>query len=468
MKLKLAWMLLLCFSLTFCQSAFGQEELLRLAVASPEFKEWYYGTVPAPPSDQGSFKIPAAGIARVTYAGSPYFEQQLSCLKTDHWVVNQLLIPGGDVEPMFKEVKDGKFKFVWLKKFTAEEAGREVKVKLGAWMRSGGLVSAYVPAQGSIFVVEWLGNEPIPPNTIEYNSETTKDDSSPFAGTWTDNQSGDSWEMTKLPDGTYDVKGTFLKGITGKGVVKDDNLKVEFVSTAGVKGTFDVKLDPSGKTGAGVVRTDEPAQFNSTITLGNPSTETTIPAGFTAKAATHQLKSGQTLNIPVEILDASGISNLNVVVEYSSDVVRVNSAPAAGNVRTDHLFQANAKDPGLVRIGLAGKSSVQANGQLALIPFTAVGPPGTKTELKIRVTTANNSEGKNVPAKTTAGLIEIVADSPPPTPPAPPVVLTPKDAMEALMMSVQLRPEDFKLDLDKDGAVTSNDARLILREVVTR
>lgn len=468
MKLKLSWMLLLCFGLTFCHSAFAQEELLRLRVATPEFKEWYYGTVPAPPTDEGSFKIPAAGVARVTYTGTPYFEQQLSCLKTDHWVVNQLLIPGWDLEPMSKEVKDGKFKFVWLKKFTAEEAGREVKVKLGAWIRSGGLVSAYVPAQGSVFVVEWLGNEPIPPNTIVYNPETTKDNSSPFDGTWKDNQRGDSWEMTKLPDDTYDVKGTFLKGITGKGIVKDGDLKIEFVSTSGIKGTFNVKLDPSGKTGTGVVRTDEPAQFTATISRGSPTTEPTAPVGFTVKASSHQLKSGQTLNVPVELLDASGLSNLNVVVDYSPDVVRVNSTPAAGNVRTDHLFQANAKDPGLVRIGLAGKSSVQTNGQLALIPFTAVGQPGTKTELKIRVTTANNSEGATIAAKTISGLIEIVADSPPPTPPAPPVVLTPKDAMEALMMSVQLRPEDLKLDLDKDGTVTSNDARMILREVVTR
>ena len=42
-----------------------------------------------------------------------------------------------------------------------------------------------------------------------------------------------------------------------------------------------------------------------------------------------------------------------------------------------------------------------------------------------------------------------------------------KDALAALQMSVGERTEDRNLDMDQDGGVTAEDARLILIEAVT-
>ena len=57
--------------------------------------------------------------------------------------------------------------------------------------------------------------------------------------------------------------------------------------------------------------------------------------------------------------------------------------------------------------------------------------------------------------------------------PVPPVVpptkpWTTADALQALQMSVKLLTEDNRLDLDKDGQVTSNDARLILQQALNK
>ena len=46
--------------------------------------------------------------------------------------------------------------------------------------------------------------------------------------------------------------------------------------------------------------------------------------------------------------------------------------------------------------------------------------------------------------------------------------LTARDAGDALKMSVGLIPVKMSLDMDKDGQVTSTDARLILQKVVGR
>ena len=50
----------------------------------------------------------------------------------------------------------------------------------------------------------------------------------------------------------------------------------------------------------------------------------------------------------------------------------------------------------------------------------------------------------------------------------PPPVFTALDAMKALQMSIGLLTPDMKYDLDKDGQVTANDARLILQQVVAQ
>lgn len=462
---QITGLLLVFVCLSLVSNLQAQQELLRLKVGMAKLDDWYYGTPGGPPMDEGTFKIPAAGVARYTYAGKPMVDQQqLAALMTNHWIVNQQKIPGGDVEPWQRVETPGEFRYVWLKEYKEEDVGKEVNVRLGVRESSKGLASASYPAQGSIFVVEWFGKNPVTPNTIGPPEITSAD----VSGTWKDKQRGDSWSFTKQADGSYQVKGTAFKGVNGKATLSNGVLKIEFTNSTGIRGTFDVKLDPSGNRGKGSVRTDQPSEYLSEIGLENGPTNPPSAGSFTVKLGNHQVKPGQTVNVPVELLEAAGVSNLNVVIEYSAGVARVNTTPGVGNAKTDHLFQANSNNPGVIRLGLAGKSGVNPNSQLAVIPFTATGQPGAKTELKVTVTTANNAEGNPLTAKTLAGSLEIVAADPPPAPPAPPVVRTPKDALDALMMSVQLRPEDLKLDLDKDGKVTSNDARLILREVVTR
>ena len=122
-------------------------------------------------------------------------------------------------------------------------------------------------------------------------------------------------------------------------------------------------------------------------------------------------------------------------------------------------------EPGTVRVGFAGAVGLKQDGVVATIPFALIGKAGSSTPLKITVTSANSEQDQALKAKTVDGLLTILGPKPEDKPPEVPV-LTALDALQALKMSVKLLPENLKADIDTDGRVTSNDARLILKKVV--
>ena len=179
------------------------------------------------------------------------------------------------------------------------------------------------------------------------------------------------------------------------------------------------------------------------------------------------MNAGDTVMLPIDLLEARGLGNINVTVEYDANVVQVTAKPTAGSVKGGRSFEANHAQSGTVYLGLAGSAGIESDGQLALIPFKAAGQPGDKTDVKVAVTTANKADGQKLQALTIAGTIEIVKtggdgsgdtdnDN----------KITGKDALDALKMSVKLLPENMAADMDGDSHVTSNDARLILLKVV--
>ncbi len=183
--------------------------------------------------------------------------------------------------------------------------------------------------------------------------------------------------------------------------------------------------------------------------------------------------SGETKAIAVEVRNPSNVSNINILLEFDPNVVQVPSKPAVGIVGGQRLFEANFSEPGRVRLGFAGSTGITQDGILATIPFTATGSVGNRTPVSVRVTQANRADGPVLEAQQVSGALEIVAaevQPPEVIPPTPPVVPPPRtfsteDALRALQMSVKLLPEDATLDLDQNGQVSSNDARIILKRV---
>ena len=120
------------------------------------------------------------------------------------------------------------------------------------------------------------------------------------------------------------------------------------------------------------------------------------------------------------------------------------------------------------------------------MPFKVVGAVGSSTKLELRDTAANTTANARPAFALAAGEIVVTAGQEPsdgtgpsshnpPVTPNPPVdtsdqskVFTALDALKALQMSVSLLSPDMAYDLDKNGQITSNDARLILGRAVRR
>ena len=162
---------------------------------------------------------------------------------------------------------------------------------------------------------------------------------------------------------------------------------------------------------------------------------------MTVRAATRLVKPGQATLAPVEILNPGGLANINVVIDYSAEVVSVSAKPSPGALKQNRLFEANHSESGIVRLGLAGADPLTSSGQMALIPFVAVGQPGTKSKLKVVVTNANSAGGEILTPTVIDGEIEILeSGSRDPEDIDDDNEVTAKDALEALKNVRQTDP----------------------------
>lgn len=189
-----------------------------------------------------------------------------------------------------------------------------------------------------------------------------------------------------------------------------------------------------------------------------------VPAGFTVRIGKVKVKAGETVTIPIEVFKPTDVSSLNVEIGYSSSVASVKEKPEAGDLKGNRLFEANSGESGVVLVGLAGSAPLSSDGQLAIVKFTAVGKPGEKSPLTVKVTSANLSNGNPVSAATIDGELEIAGESKGDI--NGDDIVDPRDALDALKMSVRLLPVNLVADMDGNGIITANDARMILLKAV--
>jgi len=265
----------------------------------------------------------------------------------------------------------------------------------------------------------------------------------------------------------------------------------------------------SGTTGGGTISGTGTGGGTGTGTGGRTGTGTGggttggTGAGMALRAETAKAKAGETVTVPIYLDNSSGLANMNFNVVYESKVAQAGNPTKGAMLPSQMLMVPNFGNTGLVRIGLAGPDDIKGSGTIVQIPFKAIGPPGATTELKLEVTTVRGASGSTPPLQTINGRIDIIAAPPtggtgggtgtsggggvapggtgttgsgPGTVPGTGGgipgdangngVLEAVDALQALKMSVGLIPENLICDMDKDGRVTSTDARLILSKVV--
>jgi hypothetical protein len=338
--------------------------------------------------------------------------------------------------------------------------GDKIALRLGFYMGA---------SMGTSYVYEWVSGDLLD-----------------ITGVWEHGTNGETWSFTPNPDGTYTALERGYGNARGSATVSGNKIHIDFKTSEGVSGEYDIVVDAAGQTGRGTWISDLPDSGSRTfrkttpIATSAPSQPTgpADPNAFTIRVGEHRLKQGETAAVAIEILNPGEVSNLNVVLEFDTNVVRVQSKPTIGKVAGQRLFEANYSESGSIRLGIAGSVGITQAGTLASVSFVASGTPGSRTPIKVQVTNANRVDGQPMEPKVISGSITIVAmdmkppaiqpptSLPPNTPPDRP--LAAEDALKALRMSVRLLPEDLGLDVDGNGQVTSNDARVILKRVTQR
>jgi hypothetical protein len=273
---------------------------------------------------------------------------------------------------------------------------------------------------------------------------------------------------------------------TREGRVSNDNQNDPPTGTEDGTGTGqDGTGDDSGETGTGTGTGTGGNQGGTgtgggTVTTvgGSGGGDTDRGSGRIIQADRYVVDPNQLIWVPIRLLRPAGVANMNYTVAYDASVVRVEGEPRPGNLIAGRaVFSGNASERGLIRLGFASTTGFDRDGTVAEIPFRAVGRAGTRTALDIEVQMVQDASGNTLPIERIDGSIEIRGSGLPPNTRVDPddpsqydcdgrVGLTVADAQCALDMSVGLRPTNLRVDIDRDGQVTSADARLILQAVL--
>lgn len=191
--------------------------------------------------------------------------------------------------------------------------------------------------------------------------------------------------------------------------------------------------------------------------------------GMIVRADKRSGKTGDLVMVPVYLERGQGVANMNVTIGYDAGVARAEGKIVKGNlIDANTQFEANPAEAGMARAGFARGSDLKYfDGTVAQIPFRITGQPGTRTPLRVAVPNVTGAAGA-VPGYTAIdGEIVVLSEDQGGTGSTTGEdQLTPADALNALKMSVKLIPEDLRADMNKNGVVMSDDARLILQKVV--
>lgn len=230
---------------------------------------------------------------------------------------------------------------------------------------------------------------------------------------------------------------------------------------------------------------------------GTTAQPNTSVSRMTLQAATRRVISGDLVLLPVWLVKAANVANLNLELTYDPNVVRPEGAIGKGNLLDNALFTPNANERGKVRLGFAQTSGFSGTGTAMNMPLRAVGKPGDRTRLDLIVTTINDPAGGVLTIDKIPGEIVILnpdgtlpgttappssgappsvtpSGTNPPTSAAPPggiprgdcdgdAAVSEVDALCAMEMSTQVRPAKPIMDVDRSNDVTSRDAVIILQ-----
>ena len=168
---------------------------------------------------------------------------------------------------------------------------------------------------------------------------------------------------------------------------------------------------------------------------------------------------GSIVRVPVTFNQGESITSLGFTLNYDPDSLRVLNVER-GSRLTEESFTYDTDTLGEVRFGFASTEGTTPGGTAAVIEFQVVGTAGAVSPITLSDALVNhNTSGpltmQLVGADFKVGprmLGDADGDS----------QITALDALQVLRMASNLQKVDLTLDVNNDGKITIDDARIIL------
>ena len=168
---------------------------------------------------------------------------------------------------------------------------------------------------------------------------------------------------------------------------------------------------------------------------------------------------GSIVRVPVQLSQASGITSLGFTLNYDPNALRVVTVER-GSRLTEDSFSFDTENLGQVRFGFAVTKGSGSSGTAAVVSFQVVGAEGSVSPITLSDALVNHrAEGpltvELVGADFRVGS-KILGDADGDS------LVTALDALLALKMAAGDSRMDLSLDVNNDGQITIDDARIIL------
>lgn len=201
-----------------------------------------------------------------------------------------------------------------------------------------------------------------------------------------------------------------------------------------------------------------PSTTPTTTPANSTTTATTAVSGTALIAESRTVPPGGSVQVPVNFQNAQSIGSLGFKLSYNPSVVQVVKV-SKGSLMAPATFTSNVQSDVII-FGFAMPQSISGTGSTAVVEFQALGSEGSKSPLTLTEIMATGSSGSALSVNSVNGELTIgqkqIGDA------NGDGKLSVLDALIALKMYVQLLPLDLTADINKDGRVTPEDARLIL------
>lgn len=185
--------------------------------------------------------------------------------------------------------------------------------------------------------------------------------------------------------------------------------------------------------------------------------------GVVLSIESSQSSPGNTVQLPIKIINAENIGNMDISLTYDPEVLTANDL-TKGAITSDSLFVHNIQ-PGIVNISLVDDAGITGDGSIAHITFNVIGEKGDACSL-ILSAIANDDNSDSIDLEIMNALFSVEDEESLKGDVNGDGKVNSADALLALKMAVGILQENAVADMNDDGSVTSIDAAEIL-EIAT-